>query len=379
MTTETVNRTSLAFADEPVLAPWPWESRPATRTAAEAADRAARLAARVDLLASAVDPHTGVRYVAGRSPEWRKALTLAVQVAPTATTVLLLGESGTGKEVLARFLHRASSRDRGPFVAINCAALPEQLLEAELFGYERGAFTGATQSKPGLLEQASGGTLFLDEVGELSPPAQAKLLRVLQEREFQRLGGTRMIRTDARIVAATNRSLERAIACGRFREDLFYRLNVFPIRLPALRDRRDDVLALTEVFLGSIGRNVPRPPAGISSDARELLLDHHWAGNVRELRNLLERAAILCDGGLITSEHLELTSGAAAVMVRTVAATRPAAASPAVPGAGDIRSMERAMIERALQDARFNKSKAARAVGLTRHQLYLRMKKYELE
>ena len=379
MTTETLNRTSLAFADEPVLAPWPQESQTAARSTVEAGDRAARLAARVEMLASAIDPHTGVRYVAGRSPEWAKVLTQSVQVAPTATTVLLLGESGTGKEVVARFLHRASSRDRGPFVALNCAALPEQLLEAELFGYERGAFTGATQSKPGLLEQASGGTLFLDEVGELSPSAQAKLLRVLQEREFQRLGGTRMLKTDTRIIAATNRSLERAIVNGQFREDLFYRLNVFPIRLPALRDRRDDVLALTEVFLRIVGRNVPRPPAGISRDARELLQDHHWPGNVRELRNLLERAAILCDGGLITSEHIEITSVGSADRVPTVVVDRPAAVSPPVTGASDLRSMERGMIERALHEARFNKSKAARAVGLTRHQLYMRMRKYGLE
>jgi transcriptional regulator with PAS, ATPase and Fis domain len=377
MTTETINRTSLAFADEPVLAPFPVESRPLARSAAEAADRAARLAARVDLLASTIDPHTGVRYVAGRSPAWVKVLTQAVQVAPTATTVLLLGESGTGKEVVARFLHRASSRDRGPFVALNCAALPDQLLEAELFGYDRGAFTGATQSKPGLLEQASGGTLFLDEVGELTSSAQAKLLRVLQEREFQRLGGTRILKTDARIIAATNRSLERAIANGQFREDLFYRLNVFPIRLPALRDRRDDVLALTEALLATISRNLPRPPAGVSRDARELLLDHRWPGNVRELRNMLERAAILCDGGLITSEHLEITAAGDA-RVTAVVVDRPAAASTPVTGADDLRSMERAMIARALHDARFNKSKAARAVGLTRHQLYIRMRKYGL-
>ena len=181
--------------------------------------RAARLQARVRALAEAVDARTGCRYVVGESVEWQRVLTRATQVAPTMTTVLLLGESGTGKEVLARFVHRASSRDRGPFVALNCAALPEQLLEAELFGYERGAFTGAAQSKPGLLEQACGGTLFLDEIAEMSPSAQAKLLRVLQEREFQRLGGTRVLRTDARIVAATNRDLARAISAGEFRED----------------------------------------------------------------------------------------------------------------------------------------------------------------
>src|SRR6185437_7605043 len=170
------------------------------------------------------------------------------------------------------FIHRASSRRDGAFVAINCAALPEQLLEAELFGYERGAFTGAVQSKPGQLEQASGGTLFLDEVGEMSPSAQAKFLRVLQEREFQRLGGTRVLRTDARIVAATNRDLQRAIAQGSFREDLYYRLNVFAIQLPALRDRRDDILPLSEAFLKEIGRGIGRPASGISREARQQLV-----------------------------------------------------------------------------------------------------------
>jgi len=178
---------------------------------------------------------------------------------------------------------------QGPFIALNCAALPEQLLEAELFGYERGAYTGATQSKPGQLEQAAGGTLFLDEVGEMSMSAQAKFLRVLQEREFQRLGGTRILRTDARIVAATNLDLQRAIAQGRFREDLFYRLHVFAIQLPPLRERSDDILPLSEAFLGEFSQRFGKPATGISGDAKRLLLAHSWPGNVRELRNTLER------------------------------------------------------------------------------------------
>jgi len=177
------------------------------------------------------------------------------------------------------------------------------VLEAELFGYERGAFTGATQSKPGQLEQAGGGTLFLDEVGEMSLPAQAKFLRVLQEREFQRLGGTRVLRTDTRIIAATNRDLEKAIEQNQFREDLYYRLNVFAIYLPALRERPQDVLAISEAFLAEIGRSIGRPAAGISREARDRLTEYHWPGNVRELRNILERASILCEGGLITPEH----------------------------------------------------------------------------
>ncbi len=284
----------------------------ASRRADEATERASRLEARVRALTDELDARTGYRRVVGDSARWRQVLTHAAQVAATETTVLLLGESGTGKEVVARFVHRASVRKNGPFIALNCAALPEQLLEAELFGYERGAYTGATQSKPGQLEQAAGGTLFLDEVGEMSPSAQAKFLRVLQEREFQRLGGTRVLRTDARVVAATNRDLPRAIANGQFRDDLYYRLNVFAIRLPHVRDRREDILPLSEAFLKEIGGNLGRPPGGISREARQLLIDYHWPGNVRELRNILERAAILCDGGLITADHLAFNCDAPA-------------------------------------------------------------------
>jgi transcriptional regulator with GAF, ATPase, and Fis domain len=359
----------------------------ATRRADEATARAQHLESRVRALTDELDARTGYRRVVGESVEWRQVLTQATQVASTDATVLLLGESGTGKEVIARFVHRGSPRKHGPFIAINCAALPEQLLEAELFGYERGAYTGATQSKPGQLEQAAGGTLFLDEVAEMNPSAQAKFLRVLQEREFQRLGGTRVLRTDARIVAATNRDLLRAIANGQFREDLYYRLNVFAIRLPPLRDRRDDILPLSEAFLADIGRGLGRPPAGVSRDARQQLIDYRWPGNVRELRNVLERAAILCDGGLITAEHLALTApSAAAPRLQPVALPVPELASPirpvevvASPPVGNLQTMERAMIEKALQEARFNKSKAAKTLGLTRHQLYIRMRKYGLD
>ena len=384
-----------------------------SKQADEAEARASRLEARVRALSDELDARTGYRRVVGESQPWRQVLTQATQVSATETTVLLLGESGTGKEVIARFLHRASPRKNGPFVALNCAALPEQLLEAELFGYERGAYTGATQSKPGQLEQAGGGTLFLDEVGEMSPSAQAKFLRVLQEREFQRLGGTRVLRTDARIIAATNRDLPRAIAQGLFREDLYYRLNVFAIRLPPLRDRGADIVPLSEAFIAEIGRGLGRPPAGISRDARSLLMDYHWPGNVRELRNILERAAILCDGGLITADHLAITVSAPAPLTHAAGAgagvpsayathgatgaTVPAAAAaapmqmaplppasnpPQVPpplAAADLQSLEREMIGQALQRARFNKSKAAKALGLTRQQLYLRMRKYQLE
>jgi transcriptional regulator with GAF, ATPase, and Fis domain len=348
----------------------------ASRRADEAVARAARLEARVRALTDELDARTGYRRIVGESRPWRQVLTQATQVASTETTVLLLGESGTGKEVIARLLHRASPRKDGPFIALNCAALPEQLLEAELFGYERGAYTGAVQSKPGQLEMAAGGMLFLDEVGEMSPSAQAKFLRVLQEREFQRLGGTRVLRTDARVVAATNRDLKKAITQGRFREDLYSRLDVFSIHLPALRERRDDILPLSEAFLDEVGRGLVRAPAGISRDARRLLLEYHWPGNVRELRNVLERAAILCDGGLIAAEHLGVSVTAPSEPTATPAPPPP---PPRAESAGDLDKMERTMIEKALESARFNKSKAAKALGLTRRQLYTRMRKHGFE
>jgi transcriptional regulator with GAF, ATPase, and Fis domain len=345
------------------------------RRAAMLEERNKKLEVRVNSLISELD-RTGYRRVSGTSKEWKEVLTQATKVAATDTTALLLGESGTGKEVVARFLHRASARGTGPFVALNCAALPEQLLEAELFGYERGAYTGATQSKPGQLELASGGTLFLDEVAEMSPSAQAKFLRVLQEREFQRLGGTRVLRTDARIVAATNRDLERAMTQGQFREDLYYRLNVFAIQLPALRDRPDDILPLAEAFLAEFAQRFGRPPAGVSREARQMLVEHRWPGNVRELHNALERAAILCEGGLITPEHLALS-----VKARAAALPAPAPAAPISPppAQNDLPSMEKSMIAEALEKARFNKSKAAKALGLSRQQLYVRMRRHGLE
>jgi len=378
MRPETLSPAAVAFVDDPFEVFGAPDFDIEAALAEEAAERAARLQTRIRVLAAELDPRTGCPRVVGASARFREVLEQAARVAPTATSVLLLGESGTGKEVLARFIHRASARDRGPFVAVNCAALPEHLLEAELFGYERGAFTGATQSKPGQLEVAAGGTLFLDEIGEMSPASQAKLLRVLQEREFQRLGGTRVQKADVRIIAATNRHLERAIANGQFREDLFYRLNVFPIHLPALRDRRDDVLPLTEAFLAAICRELGRPALGVSKDARQRLLDHHWPGNARELRNALERAGILCDGGVITTAHLSLMAAPALPAGR---ATEPAAGPSvaALPASAEaLESMERAMIERALVEARYNKSKAAKAVGLTRRMFYVRLRRYGL-
>jgi transcriptional regulator with GAF, ATPase, and Fis domain len=346
----------------------------ATTRAEKAQERAGALERRVKTLTTELNAVTGYRWVVGQSEPWTRVLKQATQVAATDTTVLLLGESGTGKEVVARFIHRASTRSGGPFVALNCAALPEPLLESELFGYERGAFTGAMQAKPGQLEQAAGGVLFLDEVGEMSLPVQAKFLRVLQEREFQRLGGTRTLKANVRVVAATNRNLPAAIERGTFREDLYYRLNVFEIRLPPLRERPDDILPLSEAFLKEIARTLARPPAGISREARDGLLAYAWPGNVRELRNMLERAAILCEGGLITAEHLTFM---AVPPTRPASATALPTAAPA-PDTTDLRVLERTTIQRALQDARHNKSRAAKILGLTRKQLYVRLRQHGL-
>ena len=280
----------------------------AARIQAESREMAARLEAQVATLTRELEARTGHRRVVGQSKQWKDVLAHAARVAHTETTVLLTGESGTGKEVVARFIHHASRRGLGPFVAINCAALPDQLLESELFGHERGAFTGAVATKPGRIEQADGGVLFLDEVGEMAPTVQAKLLRVLEEREFMRLGSTRVLHADIRVIAATNRDLQAAMQRGEFREDLYYRLGVFEIALPPLRERLDDVLELADAFLAEIGETVGTPAAGISREARDQLLAYAWPGNVRELRNAIERAVILADGGFIRSEHLPVTA-----------------------------------------------------------------------
>jgi transcriptional regulator with PAS, ATPase and Fis domain len=295
----------------------------------------------------------------GISPEWREVIRRATHVAATDTTTCLQGESGTGKEVIARFIHQRSPRSRGPFIAINCAALPEQLLESELFGFERGAFTGAQQSKPGQIELAAGGVLFLDEVTEMAPAAQAKFLRVLQEREFLRLGGTRPVRVDVRVIAATNRNLDEAVARGEFRADLYYRLNVFDIHIPPLRERRDDILPLASGFL----REFTGGAAELTRAAMEALRRHEWPGNVRELRNVLERALIMSDGPFIDAEHLSLRARKDAPLSSIT----------------DLDTLEKHAIERVMRDTDGNKVRAAKQLGISRMQLYTRLRKFGLE
>jgi two-component system response regulator FlrC len=342
----------------------------AERHIAEARAREERLEARVQVLTEELDVKSGMGRAIGDSAGWKDVLKKAMQVADTDTTVLLQGESGTGKEVVARLIHRASRRRKGPFVAINCAALPEQLLESELFGYERGAFTGALQAKPGQIELASGGVLFLDEVSEMSSSAQAKFLRALQEREFHRLGGTRVLKANVRVIAATNRDLRKAVERGDFRNDLYYRLQVFEIRMPPLRDRKSDVLPLAEVFLRDIAQSFGRPPAGLTPEAKHALLAYDWPGNVRELRNALERAAILCEGGLIAAQHLSLAPPRAGVRGGDQALDGAPPAGPT-----DLHALERHAIERVMRETHGNKAEAARRLGITRIQLYTRLRK----
>jgi Nif-specific regulatory protein len=330
---------------------------------AQALDRARR---QNDALRTAAPPTA----MLGDSVPLRQALELCRRVAPTTTTVLLLGETGTGKELAAREIHNASARRGEPFVAINCAALPEQLLESELFGRERGAFTGAVTSAPGRFELAAGGTLFLDEVGEMSPAIQAKLLRVVQEREFVRVGGTRTQRADVRLIAATNRDLKQAVADGRFREDLYYRLGVFPIELPPLRQRTGDVPRLARRFLDELAPSLgmASAPPVLGEPALACLGAHRWPGNIRELRNVIERAALLAGpGGTIQPEHLPPE------IPRADGAAAPAAV------ASRLDDQERALIARALEAHDWNCSAAARELGISRDVLRYRMKKYDLK
>jgi transcriptional regulator with GAF, ATPase, and Fis domain len=343
------------------------------KRAATAEQRAQGLRVRLDSLREELGERFRFDQIVGRSAALREALDGAAKVAPTETTVLITGESGTGKELVALAIHHASQRADGPFLAVNCAALPETLLESELFGHERGAFTGADRQKPGRFERAAGGTLFLDEIGELSPAMQAKLLRVLQEHEFERVGGTTTLRTDVRVIAATNRDLEQAVDAGTFRADLYYRLNVFAVKLPTLRERGDDVRVLAEHFGREMAPSMGKETVDFTADALAMLAAHPWRGNIRELRNAVERALIVCDGELITARDLALSAPASAAAAGP-AEPPPVSTVPARPRT--LADLEREQILEALDKAEGKKARAARLLGLTRSQLYTRLERH---
>ena len=299
--------------------------------------------------------------IIGDSAPLRAAVDLARRVARTRSTVLITGETGTGKELIAGLIHRGSARADGPLVKVNCAALPETLLESELFGHERGAFTGADARRIGRFEEASGGTLFLDEIGDMSGATQAKLLRVLQEQEFHRLGGTRVLRTDARIVSATNQELERAIRERRFREDLFFRINVIQIHLPPLRERHEDLIALAHHFLQRFARELDRPIRGFSPDALAGLRAHSWPGNVRELQNTIERSVLMAEGSRVRAEDLTLARGPAPEGSQWCRELPPEGIS--------LRDVERQLVLEALRRARYIQKEAAVLLGVSRRKL----------
>ncbi|MEK6302632.1 MAG: sigma 54-interacting transcriptional regulator [Acidobacteriota bacterium] len=305
----------------------------------------------------------------GNSGPMRQVYEQIAQVAPTNTTVLIRGESGTGKEMIAHAIHYSSPRAKKPFIKVSCAALPESLIESELFGYEKGAFTGAAARKKGRFEMAEGGTLFLDEIGELSQATQIKLLRVLQEREYERLGGTETIKSNVRPIAATNKDLELAMREGTFREDLYYRLNVFAIYLPPLRERRPDILELAEHFVDKYSREHHKRIKRISTPAIDMLSSYHWPGNVRELENCIERTLLVCEGNVIHGHHLPptlQTASASDTVTRLSLSTA-------------VEAYEKDLIQDALKTARGNRVRAAKLLDTTERILGYKVKKYDID
>ncbi len=321
----------------------------------------------VDTLRSQLKKQYDVREIVGTSEQMADLFEVIKRVAKTNATVMIYGESGTGKELIARAIHENSNRANKPFIQVSCAALPETLLESELFGYEKGAFTGANTAKKGRFELADGGTLFLDEIGDISPAIQVKLLRVLQEKTFEHLGGTKTIKVDVRIVGATNRDLQEAIADQTFREDLYYRLNVVPITVPPLRDRKEDIPLLVAHFLEKFGSK-----RKVSTDAMNLLLAYEWPGNIRELENTIERAIILGTGDAITPDQLP----------GELRGRRPEGQHPVsveLPEEGVVlEDLERDLVKQALRRTSNNEAKAARLLGISRHELLYRMEQYGL-
>ncbi len=303
--------------------------------------------------------------VVARSARMQEVLNKVERVASANSTVLLGGESGAGKDLIARIIHERSRRASGPFIKINSTAIPENLLESELFGYEKGAFTGATNSKPGKFELADKGSLFLDEIGDVPPATQVKLLRVLQEREFERLGGTRTLKVDVRLIAATNRDLRAALEDGTFREDLYYRLNVVPIDLPPLREHKEDIPEMVKLFLARSAAESGKKLTGITPGALKMLMDHPWPGNVRELQNIVERAAVLAKGPLIDATDIHFDPARA----------KASNHAGVLPEGLTLEQWEDDMIREALRKADGNKSQAARLLGLSRNAFRYRLSK----
>ena len=310
-----------------------------------------------------------LRNLVGNSAPMRSVYELVAQAAPSNATVLVRGESGTGKELVAHAIHYGSPRSARPFVRVSCAALPESLVESELFGHEAGAFTDARAQRPGRFELANGGTLFLDEVGELSPGIQVKLLRVLQEREFERVGGTRTVRVDVRLIAATNKDLEAAMRAGTFREDLYYRLNVFSIFVPPLRERRTDIPLLADFFVEKLAREHRKDVRRIATTAIDVLMSYHWPGNVRELANCIERAILVCDGGVIHAHHLPPT-----LQTAEVSGTLPQSSLEEALGA-----FEKDLLLDAVKIARGNRARAARLLQTTERILAYRLRRHGID
>ena len=328
--------------------------------------------ARIASFEDEVDHQFGLGELVGSSPPMQRVFEDIRKVAPTDSTVLIQGESGTGKELVARAIHRQSARQDKAFVAAHCPAYAEGVLESELFGHEKGAFTGAIARKIGRVELADGGTLFLDEIGDVSPGVQVKLLRVLQEREFERVGGTKTLRAESRTIAATNRNLAEAIAAGEFREDLFYRLNVFSIELPPLRERKEDIPALVETFCRQQALRLKRQISGLSQRALEAMMAYDWPGNVREVQNVIERAAIVTDSGEIGPEHLPAA----------MESTRPAHISlpdKDIDFDEEMERFERQLILHAYEKSDKVKARTAKMLGIDRNRLRYKLKKYGID
>ncbi len=340
----------------------------AARVRQDAAEQIQSLRAENDRLQAEIANNFRPSGMIGNSAEMRGVYLHVEHVASSVTTVLIRGESGTGKELVAKALHEKSPRSKRPFVKFNCAALPDSIIESELFGHEKGAFTGALAMRKGRFETANGGTIFLDEIGDISPTTQVKLLRVLQEKEFERVGSQETIHTDVRVIAATSRNLEQMIADGTFREDLYYRLNVFPVYMPPLRSRKCDILLLADHFIEKYSRQMGSKPVRISSAAIDLLMSYYWPGNVRELENCIERAVILSKGQSIKAHHLPPTLYKKDAVESAAVATLEEA----------VQALEREMIVDALKETGSNMAEAARRLGLTERKIGLRVKKYDI-